>query len=116
MVRKSACDSLARLLTLPDLNSLVKNELREQDLNASRWYDGDIIRQIRLSTLAGDSSRRDKWLARLLNSKPKCLLRLEALPGTFLESLDDLIPFAGLWPPVQAGTFPRLANLHCPEV
>lgn len=106
---------LAYLLTFPDLNSLVKNELREQDPNASRWYDGDIIRQIRLSTLAEDSSRREKWLARLSKSKRKCLLRLEALPRNFLESLDVLIPFAGLWPPVQAGTFPRLLNLHCPE-
>ena len=117
MVRKSACNSLARLLTLPDLSSLVKKELREQDPNASRWYDGDIIRQIRLSTLADDSSGREKWLARLAtNSKRRCLQRLEALPGTFLESWDDLIPFAGLWPSVKLGTFPRLAKLHCPEV
>ena len=36
MVQTPAGDSLARLLTLPDLNSLVKNELREQDPNAAR--------------------------------------------------------------------------------
>ena len=96
MVRKSACDYEADLLTVPDLNSLVKNELREQDPNTSRWYDGDIIRQIRLSTQAEDSLRREKWLARLCKSKRKCLLRLEALPKNFLKSLDVLIPFAGL--------------------
>ncbi len=99
-----------------DLNATVKNELREQDPNASKWFDGDIIRQIRISTLAGDSARRAKFLARFSKSKAKCFLRLEALPGKFLESWDSLIPFAGLWPPVQAGTFPRLLKLHCPEV
>lgn len=109
-------NSSARLLIRLDLNTLVKNELREQDPNASRLYDGDMIRQIRLSTQADDSSRRMKWLARLSKSKRRCLLRLEALPRTFLESLDNLLPFAGLWPSVQAGTFPRLLNLHCPEV
>ncbi|KAL2056560.1 hypothetical protein ABVK25_002954 [Lepraria finkii] len=98
-----------------DLNDLVRNELREHDSNASRWFDGDIVRQIRFSTLANDPSRRDKWLARLSKSKRTCLLRLEALPGKFIESLDDLTPFAGLWPAVQIGTFPRLLKLRCPE-
>ena len=42
--------------------------------------------------------------------------RLELLPLEFWDSLDDLIPFAGLWPAIFIGTFPRLLNLHCPEV
>ncbi len=46
----------------------------------------------------------------------RCLLRLEALPEKFVESLDALIPFAGLWPALQPGTFTRLLDLHCPEV
>ncbi len=116
---------LIYLLTDQDLNTIVKKELREQDPNASRWYDGDVVRQIRLCTLTGDSpspdpfshtARREKCLARLSKSKRTCLLRLEALPGKFLESLDDLTALAGLWPPVRIGTFPRLRNLHCPKV
>jgi len=66
--------------------------------------------------LCGDTVRRRKWLARLSKSMQRCLLRLEALPEKFIESLDALIPFAGLWPALQPGTFIRLLDLHCPEV
>jgi hypothetical protein len=60
--------------------------------------------------------RREKFLARLSDSKQDCVKRLELLPVEFWDSLDDLIPFAGLWPAIMIGTFPRLLNLHCPEV
>lgn len=60
--------------------------------------------------------RREKFLARLSDSKQASLKRLELLPLEFLDSLDALIPFAGLWPAFFIGTFPRLLNLHCPEV
>jgi hypothetical protein len=45
----------------------------------------------------------------------RCLLRLEALLERFVESLDALIPFAGLWPVLQSGAFTRLLDLHCPD-
>lgn len=115
-VGKSAFGFETGSLTNSDISSQVKNGLREQDPNFSKTYDGDIVRQIRISTLGDDAARRRKWLAKFSESKQKCLLRLEALPEKFVESLDALTPFAGLWPAVQIGTFPRLCNLHCPEV
>lgn len=93
----------------------MKDVLREHDAKSTKLYDGDIVRQIRISTLRGDIARRQKWFARLSKSMRRCLLRLEALPEKFVESLDALIPFAGLWPALQPGTFTRLLDLHCPE-
>jgi hypothetical protein len=100
----------------PDLSLLVKKFLREHDPNCAKWYDGDILRQIRISTIQGDNVRREKFLARLSTSKQDCVKRLELLPLEFWDSLDGLIQFAGLWPAILIGTFPRLLNLHCPEV
>ena len=99
-----------------DLSEQVKNVLREHDPNSAKFFDGDILRQIRISTIRGDSVRREKFIAKLSTSKQNCLKRLEALPHTFWDSVDDLIPFAGLWPALFIGTFARLLNLHCPEV
>lgn len=78
--------------------------------------DGDVLRQIRTSTIRSDAVRKQKWLVRLSKSKQDYVRRLEAQPERFLDSLDALIPFAGLWPAIQIGTFPRLLNLHCSEV
>lgn len=66
--------------------------------------------------MRGDAARRQKWLSRLSKSKQDYIKRLEAQPERFIDSLDALIPFAGLWPAVHIGTFPRLFSLHCPEV
>ncbi|KAH8792221.1 hypothetical protein F5882DRAFT_290887, partial [Hyaloscypha sp. PMI_1271] len=98
-----------------DLSLQVKNVLREHDTSCAKLYDGDILRQIRISTIQGDTARREKFLARLSDSKQDYVKRLEALPEQFWDSLDALIPFAGLWPAILTGTFLRLSNLHCPE-
>jgi hypothetical protein len=117
----TVCDSIFIIkrhsqLTNPDLSLQVKNVLRENDPSCAKFYDGDVLRQIRISTIQGDIARREKFLARLSNSKQDYVKRLEALPEQFWDSLDALIPFAGLWPAILIGTFLRLSNLHCPEV
>ena len=118
----TVCDSIFPIfkrhtqLTNPDLSLQVKNVLREHDPNCAKFYDGDVLRQIRISTLRGDTARRKKFLARLSKSKQDYVKHLEALPEQFWDSLDALIPFAGLWPAILIGTFLRLSNLHCPEV
>ncbi|KAH8800830.1 hypothetical protein F5884DRAFT_862755 [Xylogone sp. PMI_703] len=98
-----------------DLNDQVKNEFREHDPNCAKFYDGDILRQILISTMRGDNVKRGKWMSRLSTSKQDCVKRLEALPPMFCNSLNALIPFAGLWPTVLIGAIPRLSSLHCPE-
>jgi hypothetical protein len=116
----TVCDSIFikkhSQLTNPDLSLQVKNVLREHDPSCAKFYDGDVLRQIRISTIQGDTARREKFLARLSDSKQDYVKRLEALSEQFWDSLDALIPFAGLWPAILIGTFLRLSNLHCPEV
>jgi Protein of unknown function (DUF3723) len=121
----TVCDSIFSIFTIfkrhpqltnPDLSLQVKNVLREHDPNCAKFYDGDVLRQIRISTIHGDTARREKFLTRLSKSKQDYVKRLEALPEQFWDSLDALIPFAGLWPAILIGTFLRLSNLHCPEV
>lgn len=64
------------------------------------FYDGDILRQIRISTIQYDIARREKFFARLLKNKRDCVKRLELLSWEFWDSLDALIPFTGLWPAI----------------
>ena len=77
---------------------------------------------MRIATLQGNKPRRRKWLARLSKSKRDDLIRLEkraeedSSMREFRDSLDALIPFTGLWPAMQLGTFHRLLTIHCPEV
>lgn len=99
-----------------DLSEEVKNEFRERDPDRARYYNGDILRQIRIATLEGDDECRDKWLAKLSPSMRNWVNRLDGQPRKLIDSLDALIPFVGLWPDFQIGTLPRLLNLHCPEV
>ena len=75
--------------TDPDLSLQVKNVLREHDPNCAKYYDSDILRQIRISTIQGDTARREKFLARLSSkSKQDSVKRLELLPEEFWDSLD----------------------------
>lgn len=104
------------MLKSPDLSPELKDFLRAHDPNSAKFFNGDILRQIRISTLRRDGAERKKWLSRLTPSQRTYISRLEALPQEFLDSLDALIPFAGLWPALQIGTFSRLSGLHCPEV
>ena len=64
-------------------------------------------------------------MARLSKNKQTDLLKLERMvakeapigPMTkFRESLDNLIPFIGLWAALQIRTFHRILTLRCPEV
>jgi hypothetical protein len=103
-------------LRTPDLSEQVKNVLREHDPNCAKFYHENTFRQIRISTIRDNTVRRHKLLIRFSKSMQDCVKRLEAQPKKFLNSWDALIPFAGMWPAVLPGTFPRLANLHCPEV
>ncbi|KAL9122018.1 MAG: hypothetical protein Q9187_001422 [Circinaria calcarea] len=68
----------------------MKVVLREHDAKSMKHYNGDIVRQIRISPLRGDITRRRKWFARLSNNMRSRLLRLEALPEQFVESPDQV--------------------------
>ena len=65
--------------------------LREHDPNCAKYYQGDILRQIRICTNGHDTVGREKWLTKLEKSKQAYIKSLEGLSGEFLESLDALV-------------------------
>jgi hypothetical protein len=82
---------------------------------STKYSQGDIVRQIRISILNNDEERRQRWMLELSKNQRKNLSRLNAMPD-FLASLDKKIPFFGLWEEITIGIFDVFARLHCPEV
>lgn len=105
-----------------DLNTTVVSALTEQYSNSRNFCDGDIYRSLRYCQLNGDKIGEGKWTARLWDTKLRDVIQLQNMAkkdpemAKFQESLDALLPFAGLWPALQIGTFHRLLTLRCPEV
>ncbi len=108
-------------LIVVDLGEVEVNELRQEYSNAKNFYDGDIFRHLRQAHLAGNASAKARWLCKLSRAKIKDVNLLEKRasrdPQTqhLQNAFDDLLPFTGLWPALQIGTFHRLLSLRCPE-
>lgn len=104
------------------LSPSTANYIRKNDLNSSRFCDGDIFRHLRFATLHSDLAERKKWLARLSITKRRDVLQLEKRANRehetalLLNALDSLLPLPGLWLALKLGTFHRLLSLRCPEV
>ena len=96
--------------------------LRSESQNSKSFFDGDIYRQLRICQQLGDQGGKKKWLSRLSDVKRRDVLQLEKRAekclrtNDFQQTLDSLIPYRGLWPALQIGTFHRLLSLRCPEV
>ena len=104
-----------------DINDQAKNSLREQDSGSAKYFDGDIYRHIRIAALdkgTESDAQKSKWLARLSPGKRYSVSRMESssVMRGVQDGLDALIPLTGLWPPLELGQFPRLLQIHCPEV
>ncbi|KAF1349754.1 hypothetical protein BDV97DRAFT_376998 [Delphinella strobiligena] len=100
--------------SLPDALRL---EVRTEYLNSRSFCDGDIYRNLRHHQRKDDSARTGRWLARLSTSKRNDVKRLTTSPKkqSLRKALDDLLPFSGLWAPVQLGTLHRILTLQTEE-
>ena len=111
----------AMLRVTLDLGETEVNELREEYSNAKNFFDGDIFRHLRRAHLAGNKFAKARWLAKLSRTKIRDIDLLEKRAAKDSQTqhlqcaLDDLLPFTGLWPALQIGTFHRLLSLRCPE-
>lgn len=98
-----------------------RRAIREEYSNALNFSDGDIFRHLRHCSMNNELSGKVKWLSRLSESKRRDLKQLEKFAEEdeemrrFSESLDDLIPYTGLWAAMKIGTLHRLLPLRCPE-
>ena len=73
---------------------------------------------MRFSQQRHDAAEEGRWLARLSESGRKDIKQLLTRQDLriFTHALDELLPYVGLWPALQIGTFHRVINLKCPEV
>ena len=105
-----------------DLQETTRINLREWYSNSTDYSDGEIFRYIRLGEQRGDVLGVKKWMARLSESKRTDILKLKRQAeksnamAAFQSALDALLPYVGLWPAFQIGTFHRLLQMRCPEV
>ena len=112
---------IAILIIALDLGEKEVNELREEYSNAKNSYDGDIFRRLRRAHLAGNTFAKARWLSKLSRTKIRDIDLLEKRAAKDPQTrhlqcaFDHLLPFTGLWPALQIGTFHRLLSLRCPE-
>ena len=109
------------LIVTLDLGETEVDELRQEYSNAKNFYDGDIFRHLRRAHLAGNTLAKARWLSKLSRTKIRDIDQFEkravkdAQTRHLQSALDALLPFTGLWPALQIGTFHRLLALRCPE-
>ncbi|KAF7594883.1 hypothetical protein BBP40_007917 [Aspergillus hancockii] len=108
------------ILNLYDSSKLTceaRRRLREGDSSSREFSDGEIYRNVRHYQKQGDHRAAGEWLARWSESKCREFRQLHKaeknIHHAFRDSLDDLLPFPGLWPHWQMGT--HLLRMRCPE-
>ncbi len=104
------------LLTISvEFDVSLTTELHESFKHEKAFTDGEIFRNIRIYALKRDKKSEKKWWARLSPTKQKDLKQL--LGNEKIETaFDNLIEFAGLWPPIQLGQLHRFHGLKCYKV
>ncbi|KAK6436022.1 hypothetical protein LTR95_007786 [Oleoguttula sp. CCFEE 5521] len=104
---------IARVFTT-DTNDRTRRQLAEEYSNERAHGDGEIFYKIRRYHQRGDRDNENKWWARLTVSKRKDLRQL-LRDHRFITAFDNLLPWVGLWEPVQLGTLHRLLTMKCDE-
>ena len=106
---------IVRLYSQENFDNDLSTRLLESYGNEQSYTDGIIFRHIRRYHIDGDEVNENRWWARLTLTKRKDLRQL-CKNRLLIEAFDRLIPFPGLWTPIQLGTLHRLHGLRCPEV
>ena len=102
------------LLTVPDMNHELRNELREEYSNAANFSDGEIFRHIRFYQKINAALEEQKWWARLTRDKSKDLRRILNVRN-LRDAFDSLLNITGLWSAFHIGTMRRYLIMKCHE-
>jgi hypothetical protein len=105
--------SLTKFAAIP-LDALT--QLREESAKSLEYTDGEIYRMLRMYQIAGNSAQENKWRARLSSEGRREDIRRLQLNKLFLNGLDNLLPFVGMWKPLKASQIERMLALKSPEV
>ena len=93
-----------------------QDTIREEHPNAKPFTDGDIYRNIRYYQRRGDDDAELKWRGRLREGARRELERMERKAKPLTRSLDNLLPFFGLWSSLKLSYLGRVLSLQCHEV
>ena len=91
-------------------------DIRTEYSNARGFRDGDVYRHFRHYQLTGDFVQAGKWKARMTTRKSQYVQHLTAKRRVLCKAFDDLLPFTGIWAPLQLGCFSRILGMKCDEV
>ena len=91
-------------------------DIRTEYSNARGFRDGDIYRHFRHCQLTGDFVQAGKWKARMSTRKFQYVQHLVGKRRVLCKAFDDLLPFTGIWAPLQLGCFSRVLGMKCDEV
>lgn len=90
--------------------------IRTEYSNARGFSDGDVFRHLRHYQLTGDFAQAGRWKARTTPRKFRNVKQLVSKHDVMSKAFDDLLPFTGLWAPLQLGCLPRILTMNCEEV
>ncbi|KAF8533988.1 hypothetical protein BDD12DRAFT_758374, partial [Trichophaea hybrida] len=94
--------------------SALVNYIENQYPSSGNITDGEIFRNIRLSSKANDTIKEHYWWSRLTATKRRELKQLLA-HFEYRAGFDKLVDIPGLWPALKLGTLHRLLPLKCDE-
>ncbi|KAJ6024790.1 hypothetical protein N7540_005587 [Penicillium herquei] len=98
-----------------DMESEIRQTIREEHPNAQSYSDGDIYRKIRHYEHIGDVDSELKWRGRLRKGVQHELMRMEKDFKRTKRSFDRLLPFLGLWQALKLSYLGRWLSVKCPE-
>jgi hypothetical protein len=91
-------------------------DIRTEYSNARGFSDGDVFRHLRHYQLNGDFAQAGRWKARTTPRKFRNVNQLVSTRDVMSKAFDDLLPFTGLWAPLQLGCLSRIMTMNCDEV
>ncbi|KKZ57802.1 hypothetical protein EMCG_05553 [[Emmonsia] crescens] len=101
-------------LYLDSLPAAARDRLREKYSNEQNFSDGDIYRNLRCHQLRGNVSRAESWWARWSSEKCRHVRQMQK-QVRLITQFDQLLPYVGLWAPVNVKLFRRVVGSRCYE-
>ncbi|EEH04641.1 conserved hypothetical protein [Histoplasma capsulatum G186AR] len=98
----------------PALPTGARDRLREKYSNEQNFSDGDIYRNLRSHQLQNNGPRAEAWWARWSSVKCRHVRQMQK-QEQLLKQFDRLLPYVGLWAPVNVKLFRRVVDSRCYE-
>jgi hypothetical protein len=91
-------------------------QLREISANEECFKEGDIFRVYRLYQLQNNYTQETKWRARFKSGEQKKIAHRLEMNKPVSAAFNRLLPYTGLWDPVNMSQIKCILGLRCHEV